>query len=55
MGGLGWNSQRKAGNSNFGPENVDIYAPYTVYRGQSPAAPGGGTTAGTINGTSSRR
>ena len=52
VGGLGWNSQNKAGNSNFGPEHVDIYAPYTVYRGQSPAMPGGNTTVGTINGTS---
>ncbi len=52
VGGLGWNSQFKAGNSNFGPEHVDIYAPYTVYSGQSPAAPGGNTTAGMINGTS---
>lgn len=52
VGGLGWNSDRKAGNSNFGPEHVDIYAPYTVYSGQSPAAPGGDTSAGFINGTS---
>ena len=52
VGGLGWDSQYKAGNSNYGPEHVDIYAPYTVYRGQSPALPGGNTTAGVINGTS---
>ena len=52
VGGLGWDSQRKAGNSNYGHENVDIFAPYTVYSGQSPAAPGGGSTVGTINGTS---
>ena len=52
VGGLGWDSQWKAGNSNFGPEHVDIYAPYTVYRGQSPAATGGDTMAGIINGTS---
>ncbi|MBE2223087.1 MAG: S8 family serine peptidase, partial [Anaerolineae bacterium] len=52
VGGLGWDSQRKAGNSNYGHENVDIFAPYTVYSGQSPAAMGGNTTAGFINGTS---
>ena len=58
VGGLGWNSKNRAGGStlrtgsNFGAENVDIFAPYTVYRGQSPAAPAGGTTVGTINGTS---
>jgi len=57
VGGLGWNSQMKATNasdrgSNFGREHVDIYAPYTVYRGQSPSFTGGNTTAGFINGTS---
>lgn len=58
VGGLGWNSKNRAGGStlgsgsNFGSENVDIFAPYTVYRGQSPALPGGGTTVSTINGTS---
>ena len=52
VGGLGWDSQRRAGNSNYGHENVDIFAPYTVYSGQSPAAPGGNSTVGTINGTS---
>lgn len=52
VGGLGWNSQLKANGSNFGHEHVDIYAPYTVYSGQSPAAPGGNTTVGLINGTS---
>ncbi len=52
VGGLGWNSQNKAGNSNYGHEHVDIYAPYTVYSGQSPAAMGGNTTVGIINGTS---
>ena len=52
VGGIGWDSQRKAGGSNFGPEHVDIYAPYTVYRGQSPALMGGNNTVGLINGTS---
>ena len=52
VGGIGWDSQRKAGGSNFGPEHVDIYAPYTVYSGQSPAAMGGNNTVGIINGTS---
>jgi hypothetical protein len=52
VGGLGWDSKRKAGGSNFGPGSVDIFAPYTVYRGQAPDAPDGGATAGIINGTS---
>ena len=52
VGGIGWDSQGKAGNSNFGAEDVDIYAPYTVYSGEAPDRPGGGTTAGSINGTS---
>ena len=52
VGGLGWNSKFKAANSNFGPEHVDIYAPYTVYRGQSPSLPGGDTSVNQINGTS---
>lgn len=52
VGGLGWDSQRKAGGSNYGHEHVDIFAPYTVYRGQSPAAPGANNTVGLINGTS---
>lgn len=52
VGGLGWDSQMRAGNSNYGREHVDIFAPYTVYAGQSPAAPGGNTTAGVISGTS---
>lgn len=52
VGGLGWDSQMRAGNSNFGAGNVDIYAPYTVYSGQAPDTPGGGVTAGFINGTS---
>lgn len=57
VGGLGWNSQMRAitgsdSGSNYGHEHVDIYAPYTVYRGQSPAFTGGNSTAGFINGTS---
>lgn len=58
VGGLGWNSQRKAGGtgggsgSNYGHEHVDIFAPYTVYSGQAPDAPGGNMNVGTINGTS---
>ena len=52
VGGLGWNSQRRHGNSNHGPDDVDIFAPYTVYRGQTPATPNGGNIVGTINGTS---
>jgi hypothetical protein len=38
--------------SNYGREHVDIYAPYTVYRGQSPSFMGGNTTTGFISGTS---
>ncbi|MBK8990051.1 MAG: S8 family serine peptidase [Chloroflexi bacterium] len=52
VGGLRWNSQMRATNSNFGPRDVDIFAPYTVYRGQSPAFPGAGTTVDMVNGTS---
>ncbi|MCA9969559.1 MAG: S8 family serine peptidase [Anaerolineales bacterium] len=52
VGGLNWDSKRRHPNSNYGSEHVDIYAPYVVYSGQSPAAPGGGATAGAINGTS---
>lgn len=53
VGGLRWNSQMRASNSNFGSRNgVHIFAPYTVYRGQSPAWPGAGTTVDMINGTS---
>lgn len=52
VGGIGWNSKNRAGNSNFGPEHVDIFAPYTVYRGQAPDNMGGTTTVATINGTS---
>jgi serine protease len=52
VGGLGWDSPRSHANSNFGHRDVDIFAPYTVYSGQSPASPGGGATVGLINGTS---
>jgi hypothetical protein len=52
VGGLEWDSQRKAGNSNYGRSSVDIFAPYTVYAGQAPDRPTGNTTAGSINGTS---
>lgn len=52
VGGLGWDSTRKAGGSNYGSESVDIFAPYTVYAGQAPDRTGGGSTAGSVNGTS---
>jgi serine protease len=52
VGGLGWDSQWRHANSNFGHRDVDIFAPFTVYRGQSPASPGGGANVGQINGTS---
>lgn len=53
VGGLGWDSKRRAGNSNFGSRGgVHIFAPYTVYRGQSPAWPDAGATVDFVNGTS---
>jgi serine protease len=53
VGGLGWDSKRRAGNSNFGSRGgVHIFAPYTVYRGQSPSWPGAGATVDFVNGTS---
>lgn len=40
VGGIGWDSRNRAGNSNFGSlgsgDTVDIYAPFTVYRGVDP-------------------
>jgi hypothetical protein len=52
VGGLFWNSKMRHPNSNFGADGVDIFAPYTVYSGQAPDAPGGGAAVGITNGTS---
>jgi len=48
VGGLRWDSKNKAPGSNYGPEEVDIYAPYTMWLGPDPGA--GGVQA--KNGTS---
>lgn len=39
VGGLEGNSKNKAGGSNFGGEQVDIFAPYTLWLGPDPDAP----------------
>lgn len=52
VGGLTWNSQNRHPSSNFGASDVDIYAPFTVYRGESPRCPGCRTVVGQIDGTS---
>ena len=63
VGGLEWNSQERAvsvngsgdivGGSNRGTRGgVHIFAPYRVYRGQSPNYMAGDTTTGRISGTS---
>ncbi len=39
VGGLAGNSKNKAGNSNYGGEQVDIFAPYTLWLGPDPDAP----------------
>ena len=39
VGGLAGNSKNKAGGSNFGGEQVDIFAPYTLWLGPDPDAP----------------
>lgn len=63
VGGIGWNSTirarsvdgsgRTVGGSNWGSDGtVQIFAPYTVYRGADPDNLGMGSNVGTINGTS---
>ena len=52
VGGLDWDSQSHHPHSSYGAESVDIWAPYTVYRGEGPDHTNGGTDAGYINGTS---
>lgn len=39
VGGLAGNSKNKAGGSNYGGEQVDIFAPYTLWLGPDPSAP----------------
>src|SRR5690606_233002 len=50
VGGLAANSKNKAGNSNYGGEQVDIFAPFTLWLGPDPDAPT--NTARAISGTS---
>ena len=50
VGGLGTNSTVRASGSNYGPEEVDLYAPYTVWVGPDPANTG--NTARSVSGTS---
>ncbi len=50
VGGLGFNSKNRAGNSNYGSEHVDIFAPYVLYVGPDPEHPG--NLVRTIQGTS---
>ena len=40
VGGLAEDSQDRAGHSNFGAEDVDIFAPYCVWVGPDPGNPG---------------
>lgn len=39
VGGLASNSLARAGNSNFGAEQVDLFAPFTLWLGPDPDAP----------------
>src|SRR5215207_1112064 len=50
VGGLGKDSLNRATNSNYGHEDVDIFAPYSVLVGPNPAVPADG--AHRVNGTS---
>ena len=52
VGGLAWDERGRASASNYGSEHVDIFAPFTVYRGQSPDLPNGDTRVEIISGTS---
>ncbi len=40
VGGLAWDSKSKARGSNYGGENVDIFAPYTLWLGPDPVNTG---------------
>lgn len=50
VGGLAWNATTRANNSNFGREQVVIYAPYTLWVGPDPGNPQ--NRANRISGTS---
>ncbi len=50
VGGLKGNSKIKAGGSNYGGEQVDIFAPFTLWLGPDPTSPDNKARA--INGTS---
>lgn len=50
VGGLGKNSVNRATNSNYGNQQVDIFAPFTVYVGPDPVNPA--NAANEISGTS---
>ncbi len=50
VGGVRANSTQRASNSNFGGEQVDLFAPYTLWVGPDPANPSNHVR--TINGTS---
>jgi serine protease len=50
VGGLEGDSKFKASGSNYGGEQVDIFAPYTLWLGPDPSAPD--NTARVLNGTS---
>ena len=51
VGGLGWGSTYRHASSNYGNEEVDIFAPYRVYRGATPTNPNG-NSIGIVGGTS---
>lgn len=50
VGGMSGGSTSKAAGSNYGGEQVDIFAPYTLWLGPDPDAPGNAARA--ISGTS---
>ncbi len=50
VGGIAGNSKTRAGGSNYGKENVDIFAPYTLWLGPDPDQPDNRVRA--LNGTS---
>ncbi len=54
VGGLAKDSQYRDGGSNYGPEDVDIFAPYTTIVGADPntVIPAPGTYCHAISGTS---
>ncbi|HET9026943.1 MAG TPA: S8 family serine peptidase [Trueperaceae bacterium] len=50
VGGMRANSTMRAGDSNYGADQVDIFAPFTLWLGPDPSAPN--NTARALNGTS---